>query len=153
MAMFTAMLVSAAMLGQVPAPPDSFPLRDSYYGDVTLTRVASGARIWTGVNIVTLPANPCCAGPKTFALHYTLHGDTSTRWNLVTQYRVSNYTTRCPIPSAAADPANQAFSREVDMTSRLASGYPGTSIVVNGSLPGTQCWPAYRYVTLTLVLP
>jgi hypothetical protein len=145
--MSLALLMSAALLAQVPTPPNSFTLNDSYYGDVTLTK--TNPRTWAGVNVVTLPANPCCAGPVTFALHYTLFFDTASEWSLTMQYRTADFATHCPVASSPTDPTNAAYVSRVD----LASGVRKVTFGVNGTAPGTQCWPAYRNVTLSLAIP
>lgn len=141
-------LIASAALSQVPGPPATFPLEDSCYGKVTLAY--DGVNAWRGVNVASLPSNPCCSGPVSFALHYTLTRDpSSSSWWLVTQYRTENFTTYCPVASTATDPPSCSYWTRIDMS--LSS--PMVTFAVNGTAPGTQAWPAYRGVTLRLDLP
>lgn len=146
--MLSALLVSAALLAQVPTPPDSFTLADSYHGDVALTRI--NAKQWSGVKVVALPSSPSC-GPATFPLRYWVVADGSSMWELTTQYRTANPNTNCP---AAAGTIDRFFTARIDPAVRNpATGRPGTTFAVNGTVPGTQCWPPYRNVTLSLAIP
>lgn len=145
--MLSALLVSA-LLAQVPNPPATFTLNDSYYGDVTLTKI--NAKQWSGTKVVSLPANPSC-GPATFPLRYWLVADGSPTWEVTTQYRTANPVTNCPADAGTID---RFFTARINPALRNpATGRPGTTFAVNGTTPGTQCWPAFRGVTLSLVLP
>ena len=141
-----------------PSLPCVIDLTDSYYTTtlggptVPLTYVPASLH-WTGCAFWTLPNNASCAGPINFALNYTLNGDDgSTAWNLVMSYKISNFTTRCPIASVCGDATNQNFTRTLSLAT--CTGIKATtSFAINGSLPGSQCWPSFRNVTLSVALP
>jgi hypothetical protein len=133
-----------------PCFPSVITLADSYYGDCPLSY--DQARLaWFGCKLVSLPANLSCTAVASFALHYTLSGNnTSTSWALVLQYKTANFTTRCPVASTCADATNQALNLVITVH---CSGTSSVSFTVNGTVPGTQCYPAFRNVTLSFTLP
>jgi hypothetical protein len=151
--MWIALLLSAA-LAQAPTLPNSIPLNDSYYGDVTLAK--TGPASWSGVKMVTLPDNPSCTAPfavapVTFALHYTLIRDAATlRWWLVMEYKSAGFYPFCPVASTAADVPDQAMRLSIVMHE---SGVSSAAFTVNGAIPGSRAWPVFRNVVLKIVLP
>lgn len=130
--------------------PPTITLVDSFYGNCDIVYDPL-ALAWTGCNIVTLPNNLSCAGPVTFALHYTLTGDnTTSAWRLTTQYKVTNFTTHCPVASICSDATNQSLNLTITLN---CSGTSSVSFTVNGTIPATQAWPVFRNVTLSFTLP
>lgn len=148
----TILLLAPALAGQLAMPPAGFTLNDSQYGNVTMTY--DNVNAWRGVSSVSLPSNPCCGGGVNFALNYTLTKDaTRSDWWLVTSYVAANSTTHCPVASNPGDPTNCSYWTRIEMAPPPPAASPSVTFAVNGTVPGTQAWPAYGSTTLKLNLP